>query len=103
MPDSEDLSTEELAEAKRRTRINALVMFLFFLATAVLPQNWKLYSPLVLLIPLVYRVVARMRGGSNSPRESGESVSNLPAGPVEEPYSHTPRDPKDPRRYKPIG
>ncbi len=103
MPDSEDLSTEELAEAKRRTRMNALVLFLFFIASALLPQYWKLYSPLVLLIPLIYRAVARMRGDSNSSRESGESDSNLPAEPVKEPYSHTPRDPKDPRRYKPIG
>jgi hypothetical protein len=103
VPDSEEVSTEELAEAKRRTRINALVMFLFFFVSAVLPQRWKLLSPLVLLIPLIYRAVARLRSGSDSSSASAENLSQIPASPVEEPYSHTPRDPKDPRRYKPIG
>ena len=103
MPDSDDLSAEDLAESKRRTRINALAMFLFFLVSALLPRRWKLLAPLVLLIPLIYRAVARMRNNSKSPLESGESLSHIPAAPVNEPYSYTPSDPKDPRRYKPIG
>ena len=69
MPDSEDLSMEDLAESKLRTRINALAMFLFFFASAVLPRRWKLFAPLVLLPVRLERSSAADRFHLVSPSE----------------------------------
>ena len=103
IPEPEDLSKEEIAAAKRKTKVNAITMFLFFLVTAVLPYRWKPFAPLALLVPLIYRLYTRLRDASSSAPAPGVNLPQAPEMPRKEPYSYTPRDPKDPRRYKPIG
>jgi hypothetical protein len=87
--DSGDLSDEELARERTRTRINALVLILVLVWTTVAPYPWSLFAPLLFVLPLIYSIRRRLHGRAA-----------VPAG---EPYSCAPKDPMDPRRYKPIG
>ena len=100
---SDEIRAEDIAASKRKARVNALTLGLVFLLGAFAPYPWKAYAPLLFLIPLLYSLYTRIRkpGGSSEvslqdPRQDAETGR-------EEPYSYTPRDPKDPRRYKPIG
>jgi hypothetical protein len=84
-----DLPREEIAQAKMRARINALALLLVLLLTTIAPYPWSLSALLIILFLPLYALVRKVRS-RNSPT----------AG---EPYSYVPKDPKDPRRYKPIG
>jgi hypothetical protein len=84
-----DLTREEIAQAKMRTRINALALLLVLFLTTVAPYPWNLSALLVILFLPLYALVRRIRS-RNSPTTGG-------------PYSYVPKDPKDPRRYRPIG
>jgi len=102
-PDQEDLTREEVDAAKKKSRINALVLAAVFLLSALAPYPWNVYAPLLVLIPLVYSVVNRVKKNGSS-REPQVWSSNQQGGEASrEPYGSEPRDPKDPRRYKPIG
>lgn len=101
----DDLPPEAVNAAKKRTRINALILGAVFLLLTVAPHPWNTYAPLLFLIPVIYSLVSRIRGASNVPGPS-PSQSVPPQEPDSrrpEPYSYKPRDPKDPRKYKPIG
>lgn len=84
-----DISQEELARQKARVRINALVLALAMVLATVAPPPWNLFAPFAFIVPLVYSIVTRLR-------------SARPPATIE-PYEYRPKDPKDPRRYKPIG
>ncbi len=102
---NDDLPPQDVEAAKRKSRLNALVLGLVFLLVTIAPYPWNLLSPVLLLVPLIYSVIDRMR---RAPASTG-SVSGRSALPQRmgapdlEPYSSVPKDPKDPRRYKPIG
>lgn len=102
-PDKEDLTREAVDAAKKKTRINALVLAAVFLLSALAPYPWNAYAPLLILIPLVYSVVNRVKknGSLREPQALGSNQEGVEA--FREPYGSEPRDPKDPRRYKPIG
>ena len=87
--DHGDLTREEIAQAKTRTRINALALLLMLLLTTLAPYPWSLSALLIILLPPLYALVRKIRS-RNSPR-------------IGEPYSYVSKDPKDPRRYRPIG
>lgn len=101
-----DLPPEEIEAAKRRSRINALVLVGVFLLSALAPSPWNAYAPVLFLIPLMYGVIRRIRRsfmetGSSQSEDGQPGASGRPN--ICEPYTYTPKDTKDPRRYKPIG
>jgi hypothetical protein len=101
----DDLPPEAVVAAKKKSRINALVLGAVFLLLVVAPHPWNTYAPILFLIPVIYSLASRIRGASNVP-EPSPSQSVPPQEPDSrgsEPYSYKPRDPKDPRKYKPIG
>ncbi len=101
----DDLPPEEVAAAKRKSRLNALVLGLVFLLVTIAPYPWNLLSPILLLVPLVYSLIDRMRRAPDADRPvpGGSALPPRMDASRLEPYSSIPRDPKDPRRYKPIG
>jgi len=100
-----EISKEDIAAAKTRARIAAFSLALIFLISVLAPPPWSSYAPLLLLIPLAYSLLSRIRRGSEVRQGAPPPPRGvrIPEGPIKEPYSYTPRDPKDPRRYKPIG
>ena len=97
----DDISAEAIAATKRRSRINAVTLGLVFLVSALAPPRWKIFAPFLFLLPVVLSLLGRLR--STSVESSPPVATKIePPGPVAEPYSYTPRDPNDPRRYKPI-
>jgi len=87
--DDGDLTQEQIAQAKMRTRINALALLVVLLLSTVAPYPWSLSAPLIILFLPLYTLVRKIR--SRKSPTTGE------------PYSYVPKNPKDPRRYKPIG
>ncbi len=101
----DDLPRDAIEAAKRKSRINALVLGAVFLLLYVVPSPWNVYAPLLFLIPLVYSLVSRNRtvSGTSPASAAKPTMPESITTEVKEPFSYTPRDPKDPRRYKPIG
>lgn len=102
---NDDLPPQDIEAAKRKSRLNALVLGLVFLLVTIAPYPWNLLSPVLLLAPLLYSLIDRMRRAPASPGPAS-GPSALPQrtdAPNLQPYSSVPKDPKDPRRYKPIG
>jgi hypothetical protein len=104
--ETEDLPREEVDAAKKRSRINALVLAGVFIILTLAPSPYNLLAPLLFLVPLIYSIAARGRKNSDTPAAAAGEPQPQPTaqepGKVD-PYSCTPRDPQDPRRYKPIG
>ena len=105
----DDLPEELIGEAKHKSRMNAMILIAVFLAGIVLPvaslapSPWNVVAPTLSLIPMVYAIVQRIR----KPGASGERLPETlmryaDFSDLKEPYSCTPKDPKNPRRYKPI-
>jgi len=93
--------------AKKKSYLNFVALAAVFLFGIVLPPKYKAFAPILLLIPFVYSVVEKARrisgkadSAATDPRD--EPRTHLPAS-SGEPYSCEPGDPRDPRRYKPIG
>ncbi len=106
----EKSSPEAVEAAKRQSRLNLLILGGVFLLGVLLPQEYKAFAPLLFIIPVIVAVVQKVR-------RSGERPGGAPPHPPQHDYSppmhdsmpsgdfygYEPKDPKDPRRYKPIG
>jgi hypothetical protein len=102
----DDLPSEAVAAAKRATRLNALIMVLVLVTASFAPPPWNFFAPLLFAISFVYMIVNRVRRALHARRgfqEKGGVPGVAGERPAGEPYSWISRDPKDPRRYKPIG
>ncbi len=102
LPD--DLPAEVSEARKRQTRLNALTLAAVLLLGTLLPAPYNTFTPILFIIPLLFALVSRIRqarAGAEAPLD--RSAPEQKDGPAVEPYSFTPKDPKDPRRYKPIG
>lgn len=101
----DELSEEELAESKQRSRLNGIILVAIFLLTALAPFPYKTFVPLLLVVPMLYSIYVRIRRRANKlgRTQISESPTQVPSTSREDPYSYTPSDPKDPRRYRPIG
>lgn len=106
-PEDDDAPPEAREVAKKRSRLNTLILALVFVLGIALPQPYKAFAPILFLIPLVIAVMNKVRQAGE---KSGTPLPNQTYSPPMpdqnhsvEPYSYTPKDPKDPRRYKPIG
>jgi hypothetical protein len=101
----QDSQSEAAQAAKKRSRLNALIILLIPVLGTLLPSPYKACAPLLLLIPLFISLADKFRKtegkSANSPAIQTYSIPNKDR--FVEPYLYTPRDPKDPRRYKPIG
>lgn len=106
-PSEDDISPEARKKAKMQLRLNALILGGVFLLGVVLPPAYKAFAPLLFVIPFIVSVVNKIRQvnekSGNPPRDQSSSPPMLNSTPSLEPYSSKPKDPKDPRRYKPIG
>ena len=106
-PSEDDLTPEASEKTKKQWRLNALILAGVFLLSAVLPPKYKAFVPFLFVIPIIIAVVNKIRQVS----EKSESPSHYPTDSPHmpdritshEPYTYEPKDPKDPRRYKPIG
>ena len=104
--ETEDLPKEEVEASKRRSRINALILAATFIIITLAPDPYRLFAPLLFLIPVILTLVNRVRKASNEPTLQARDLpaqTSIPKQNGSDPYSYTPRDPQDPRRYKPIG
>jgi hypothetical protein len=88
-PGPDDLPDEAVRQSKLQVRLNALALLFVLLLTTLAPYPWALLAPVLLLVPLGYGVWRRFR-----------TAVTIPTG---EPFSSVPKDPEDPRRYRPIG
>jgi hypothetical protein len=112
LPESDNFTADEVTQSRQRARINGLIVAAVLLLGVVAPPPWNLYAPVLFLIPIILGLLDRLRritvqnNSVHSDSVQSDSVQRnaVPgAGPIPEPYSYTPRDPGDPRRYKPIG
>jgi hypothetical protein len=107
-PLEEQRDREKKEKAKKRSRLNGILLACVFLLSIFLPRAYKAFAPFLLLIPIVWEIVIKMRQSgkipSDIPHRETHTTPPAPdyASPAE-PYYHKPKDPKDPRRYKPIG
>jgi hypothetical protein len=99
-----DLTPEQINVARRKARINAAVLIAVLLLVSLAPYPWNVFAPLLFLVPLIAAISNRLRLGI-APLDalSTSASAEKQASPAEEPYSCIPKDPKDPRKYKPIG
>lgn len=102
-----DKTSESSEKAKKSWGLNALILAGVFLLSAVLPPGYKAFAPFLFLIPVILNVVNKVRQAAENPSNpAGDRTSSAPMSnriPSSEPYSYKQKDPKDPRKYKPIG
>ena len=103
----EDINPKASEKDKKQWRLNALILAGVILLSAVLPPEYKVFAPVLFLIPVIVSVVNKIRQfGDNSGNATQDQTYSPPVyedTSALEPYSYEPKDPKDPRRYKPIG
>ncbi len=103
----DDIAPESLEKAKKQGKLGAIILVCVLLLSIVLPPEYKAFAPILFIIPFAINVVNKIRQvreKSQNPLQKqphsqpvSDSISSL------EPYSYKPKDPKDPRKYKPIG
>lgn len=106
-PSEGEITPEAVEKAKKRWPLNALILAGVFLLGAVLPPDYKVFAPVLFVIPFIINLTDKMRHAGEEPEHPsiGQTYSPPVPGPMtsHEPYSYTPKDPNDPRKYKPIG
>ena len=100
--DSDELSKDDIEAAKKKTRVNALALALVFLLATLAPYPWNAYAPILIIIPAIYSIVNRIRNNSLSQTSQSQNSPQPDVSSDGEPYAITPKDPSNPRRYKPI-
>ena len=106
-PYEDGVDSEESEKTKKQWGLNVLILAGVFLLSAVLPSEYKAFAPALFIIPLIAGIVKKIRRSGENPENPSQDNTYSPPIPdripTHEPYSYTPKDPKDPRRYKPIG
>ena len=112
-PSKDEMAPETADKTKKRVNLNALILAGVFVLGLVLPSPYKAFAPILFLVPIILKVVEKIRQSSeisgDMPQDPSYSSSMSDMSDMSdrihsvEPYSYTPKDPKDPRRYKPIG
>jgi len=106
-PSKNDMAPEAVDKPKKQSNLNALILAGVFVLGVVLPTPYKALAPFLFLLPFILKVIKKIRQSSEisgtTPQDQTYNPSVPNRIPSIEPYSHTPTDPKDPRRYKPIG
>jgi hypothetical protein len=98
---------ETREEAKKWARLNALFLMVAFLLGFVLPPRYRIFVPFLFVVPLIISIVSKVRQAAAKSGNPESYQTYTPPMPdlsnSVDPYSYTPKDPKDPRHYKPIG
>ena len=106
-PPEDGITPEASEKTKKQWQLNALILAGVFLLSYVLPPAYKAFAPVLFVIPFIINVVKKIRQvGEKSDNPSQDRTYSPPMPdqiPSPEPYTYKPKDPKDPRRYKPIG
>ena len=106
-PSKDEMAPETADKPKKQVNLNALILAGVFVLGLVLPSPYKTFVPILFLVPIILTVVKKIRQSSeisgDMPQDPSYSSSMSDRIHSVEPYSYTPKDPKDPRRYKPIG
>jgi hypothetical protein len=96
-----------LEKTKKQWRRNALIFGGVFLLGFFLPPAYKAFAPLLFLIPVFIEVVNKSKQAGGSTGIPSTDHTHSPSTPDRtssgKTYVYKPKDPKDPRRYKPIG
>ena len=112
MAQEKDASQDSVkAEASQKSRkgqqLNALIFAAVIILGIVLPPRFKGFAPFLFVIPIIWSVMNKIHRIGEDPANPPKTESHSPAVPHsttgDEPYSYQPKDPKDPRKYKPIG
>jgi hypothetical protein len=106
-PEDNGAHPDKKEAAKKVSHLNTLILAAVFLLGLVLPSTYKILAPFLFLVPWIISLVNKARkageiSGSPSPAKAYSPSVHDQSQSVD-PYSFTPKDPKDPRRYKPIG
>jgi len=101
-------TTEAVDAAKKPSHlINALIVVGLFLLGIVLPPAYKVFKPFLFVIPSIIAVANKtLLAGKGHRNLLGDQTCSPPMPgriPSLESYADVPKDPKDPRRYRPIG
>jgi hypothetical protein len=93
--------------AQAAKKLSALIVVLIPMLAALLPMPYKAFVPFLFLIPLFISLANKFgkadeKSGNPLPNRTYSMPKPGQDHPIE-PYLYTPRDPKDPRRYRPIG
>ena len=106
-PYGKDVPPEASEKTKRQWKLNTLILAGVLLLGAVLPPEYKAYAPLLFVVPFIINVANKMRHAGENPGDPSLNPNYAPHEPERmssnEPYTYKPKDPKDPRKYKPIG
>lgn len=106
-PSEDDITPESVEKAKKQGRLGALVLVGVLLLGIVLPPAYKAFAPILFIIPFAINVankIRKIREKSQNPLQEQPHSPAIPERiPSLEPYGYKPKDPKDPRKYKPIG
>ena len=106
-PSQDDVTPEAAQKAKSQQRLNALAFAAVLILGIVLPARFKGFVPFLFVIPIIWSVINKIRRVGEDPANPPRTEPHSPAvqHPITstEPYFYQPKDPKDPRRYKPIG
>ncbi|MEJ2110176.1 MAG: hypothetical protein P8Z37_09745 [Acidobacteriota bacterium] len=106
-PQEYEAGSEKKAK-KKQSQLSSLILAGVFLLGIFLPARYKAFAPLLFLVVPVIKVLNKWK---NDPTEqTGMPSAEQPAASFSpykndstDPYSYQPKDPKDPRKYKPIG
>ncbi|MBN2321210.1 MAG: hypothetical protein JXR49_19175 [Acidobacteria bacterium] len=98
-PYGNDVTPEASEKTKRQWKLNSLILVGVLLLGAVLPPEYKAYAPLLFVVPFIISVANKMRQAGENSGDPSQNPNYAP----HEPYTYKPKDPKDPRKYKPLG
>lgn len=101
-------TTKAEDESKKRSQqLHVLILVGVFLFGILLPPGYKIFAPFLFIIPSIIDVVNKARMAVEKSRPPLRDQTYTPPMPSRihslEPYTAMPKNPKDPRRYKPIG
>ena len=106
-PFGNDITPDAREKIKKRRLLNSLILAGVFLLGAILPLEYKAYAPLLFVVPFIVSIAKKIRQDSEDPANPPRDSHYTPPVPDRvsspEPYSYRPKDPKDPRKYRPIG
>lgn len=106
-PADSDGAPDAPEKSKNQWKLNTLILAGVLLLSAVLPREYRAYAPLLFVVPFIIGVANKMRQAGENPSGLSSNPTHAPGAhdgaDPQEPYSYRPKDPGDPRKYKPIG
>ena len=106
-PTKDKNASDTPEETKKRWKRSALIFAGVILLSSILPSDYKGFAPLLFLLPVIISVMDKIQQTDKTSEHPARNQLYSAPTPEQttshEPYSYKPRNPKDPRKYKPIG